>query len=77
MWLHARPDTLPQLTSPCRTPKTTLAPLALDRLKAYGSAARELDLSAEHIQGKRKNDRAEGSHVPIRLREREARGNST
>jgi hypothetical protein len=27
-------------------------------------------LSAEHIQGKRKNNRAESSHIPIRLRER-------
>ena len=45
-----------------------------DRLRAYGAAARELGLSAEHIQGKRKNNRAEGSHVPIRLRERKMQG---
>lgn len=44
--------------------------LITDRLKVYGSAARDLGLSAEHIQGKRKNNRMEGSHVPIRLRER-------
>jgi putative transposase len=41
-----------------------------DRLRANGAAARELGLSAEHIQGKRKNNRAESSHVPIRRRER-------
>ena len=52
------------------------APIELftDRLKAYGSAARELGLSAEHIMGKRKNSRVEGSHVPIRLRERKMQG---
>ena len=48
--------------------------LVTDRLRAYGAAARELGLSAEHIQGKRKNNRAEGSHVPIRLRERKMLG---
>jgi len=48
--------------------------LVTDRLKAYGSAARELGLSAEHITGKRKNDRVEGSHVPIRLHERKMQG---
>ena len=58
--------------------KTTqgMAPeeLVTDRLRAYGAAARELDLSAEHIQGKRKNNRAESSHVPIRRRERKMQG---
>jgi putative transposase len=38
--------------------------LVTDRLRAYGAAARELGLGAEHVQGKRKNNRAEGSHVP-------------
>ena len=37
---------------------------------AYAAAACELGLGAKHIVGKRKNNRAEGSHVPIRLRER-------
>src|SRR4051812_20277668 len=47
--------------------KQAMAPMELvtDRLRAYGSAARELGLSGEHIQGKRKNNRAESSHVPI------------
>ena len=31
--------------------------LVTDRLRAYGAAMRELGLSAEHIQGKRKNSR--------------------
>jgi putative transposase len=48
--------------------------LVTDWLRAYGAAARELGLSAQHIQGKRKNNRAEGSHVPIRLRERKMQG---
>ena len=48
--------------------------LITDRLKAYGAAARELGLSAEHIRAKRKNNRVEGSHVPIRLRERKMQG---
>jgi IS1 family transposase len=42
--------------------------LVTDRLRAYVAAARALGLNAEHIQGKWKNNRAEGSHVPIRLR---------
>jgi putative transposase len=56
--------------------KKSMAPteLVTDRLRAYGAAARDLDLSAEHITGKRKNNRAEGSHVPIRLRERKMQG---
>ena len=44
------------------------------RLRAYAAAARELGLAAEHIQGKRKNNRAESSHVPIRRRERKMQG---
>jgi putative transposase len=56
--------------------RATQAPMELitDRLRAYGAAARELGLSAEHVQGKRKNNWAEGSHVPIRLRERKMLG---
>ena len=53
-----------------------VAPLEMvtDRLKSYGAAARDLGLSAKHVQGKRKNNWAEGSHVPIRLRERKMQG---
>jgi putative transposase len=41
-----------------------------DRLSSYGAAFRDLGLSARHVQGKRRNNRAESSHVPIRRRER-------
>jgi transposase-like protein len=56
--------------------KQGMAPkeLVTDRLRSYGAAARELGLCAEHIQGKRKNNRAESSHVPIRRRERKMQG---
>jgi putative transposase len=42
--------------------------------RAYGAAARELGLSAEHVHGKRKNSRAKPSQVPIHPRERKMRG---
>jgi len=46
----------------------------LGRLGAYPAAARELGLSSRHVRGKRKNNRAESSHVPIRRRERKMQG---
>jgi putative transposase len=45
-----------------------------DQLGSDGAAFRDLGLSARHIQGKRRNNRAESSHVPIRRRERKMRG---
>jgi putative transposase len=48
--------------------------LVTDRLRSYGAAFRELGLSAEHVQAKRKNNRAESSHVPTRRRERRMQG---
>lgn len=48
--------------------------LVTDRLRAYGAALRELGHSTEHVQGKRKNNRAESSHVPIRRGERKMQG---
>src|SRR6202047_5520040 len=45
-----------------------------DRLSSYGAAFRDLGLSARHVQGKRRNNRAESSHVPIRRRERKMQG---
>ena len=48
--------------------------LVTDRLTAYGAAVKELGLTSEHVRGKRKNNRAESSHVPIRLRERKMQG---
>jgi putative transposase len=56
--------------------KHGLAPaeIVTDRLGSYGAAFRELGLSTKHVQGKRKNNRAESSHVPIRRRERRMQG---
>ncbi len=41
-----------------------------DKLRSYGCARRELNLSARHEQGLRKNNRAENSHQVVRRRER-------
>ena len=56
--------------------KYAMSPSALvtDRLPSYGAAFAELGLSQIHVRGKRKNNRAESSHVPIRRRERKAQG---
>ena len=56
--------------------KYGMSPSALvtDRLPSYGAAFAELGLAKIHAQGKRKNNRAESSHVPIRRRERKAQG---
>jgi transposase-like protein len=56
--------------------KQGMAPgtLVTDRLGAYSAAVRELCLSSAHVRGKRKNNRAESSHVPIRRRERKMQG---
>jgi transposase-like protein len=56
--------------------KNGMSPSALvtDRLPSYGAAFTELGLSQKHVQGKRTNNRAESSHVPIRRRERKAQG---
>jgi transposase-like protein len=48
--------------------------LVADRLPFYGAAFREFRLSAEHVQAKRKNNRAESSHVQIGRRERRIQG---
>src|ERR671912_3071963 len=48
--------------------------LVTDGLGSYAAAARELGLSAVHVRTRWANNRAEGSHVPIRLREREMQG---
>src|SRR5215211_3211247 len=44
--------------------------LVTDKLGSYGAARRELRLAARHEQGRRKNNRAENSHQPVRRRER-------
>ncbi len=46
-----------------------------DKNPAYGAALRELKLTrAPHTRRKRANNRAEGSHVPVRRRERKLQG---
>ena len=45
-----------------------------DCLPSYAAALSELGLSKKHVQGRRKNNRVESSHVPIRRRERKAQG---
>ena len=44
--------------------------LVTDKLRSYGSAFRQLQLTCLHEQGLRKNNRAENSHQPVRRRER-------
>jgi putative transposase len=58
--------------------KQGMAPgtLVTDRLGAYPAAVRELGPSSEHVRGKRENNRAESSHVPIRRRERKMQGSA-
>ena len=45
-----------------------------DCLPSCAAALSELGLSKKHVQGRRKNNRVESSHVPIRRRERKAQG---
>jgi transposase-like protein len=44
--------------------------LVTDRLRSYGAAKAELKLTARHEQGRRRNNRGENSHLPVRRRER-------
>src|SRR5260370_36305109 len=44
--------------------------LVTDKLRSYGSAFRQLQLTCPHEQGLRKNNRAENSHQPVRPRKR-------
>src|SRR6201995_1091925 len=48
--------------------------IVTDRYRAYDAALRDLGLSPLHRRGKRQNNRAESSHVPIRRRERKMQG---
>jgi putative transposase len=48
--------------------------LVTDRLPSYGCTRRDLDLSARHEQGLRKNNRAENSHQVVRRRKRKMQG---
>ncbi len=44
--------------------------ITTDKLRSYHVAIRTLGLTAEHIDNKRTNNRAENSHQPVRRRER-------
>ena len=44
--------------------------ITTDKLRSYRVAFRVLGLTAEHIDNKRANNRAENSHQPVRRRER-------
>ena len=44
--------------------------ITTDKLRAYHVAIRTLGLTAQHIDNKRANNRAENSHQPVRRRER-------
>jgi putative transposase len=48
--------------------------IVTDRYRAYDAALRDLCLSGVHRRGKRLNNRAESSHVPVRRRERKMQG---
>jgi transposase-like protein len=48
--------------------------IVTDKLKSYAAAIRKIGLTGTHHQAKWKNNRIEGSHVPIRLRERKMQG---
>jgi transposase-like protein len=45
-----------------------------DRYCAYAAAFRDLGLASLHLRGKRLNNTAESSHVPVRRRERKMQG---
>mgnify|MGYP002717000372 CR=1 FL=1 len=44
--------------------------ITTDKLRSYGAAFKEIELSAEHEQGVYQSNRAEVSHQPLRRRER-------
>ncbi len=44
--------------------------IVTDKLRSYHVAFRAIGLTAEHIDNKRSNNRAENSHQPVRRRER-------
>jgi putative transposase len=44
--------------------------LITDELPSYGAAARNLGIEKRHERGRRRNNRAENSHLPTRRRER-------
>jgi len=53
-----------------RKQKTLPTLIVTDKLRSYHAAFRELGLTADHVDNKRANNRAENSHQPVRRRER-------
>lgn len=51
--------------------------IVTDRYRAYGAAFNGLGLHVNHVMSKRANNRIEGSHVPVRRRERKRQGFKT
>src|SRR6201992_3878928 len=73
MLIQSRRDSRAALRLICKLlRKQGFAPklLVTDKLRSYGSAFRQLQLTCPHEQGLRKNNRAENSHQPVRRRER-------
>lgn len=48
--------------------------IVTDRLRSYGAALRDMNLTDRHVTGGRSSNRAEVSHQPTRRRERQRRG---
>jgi len=48
--------------------------VTIDKLRTYGAAFRDLDLTGHHETGRYKNNRSENSHQPVRRRERKMQG---
>ncbi|MBT6510338.1 MAG: IS6 family transposase [Alphaproteobacteria bacterium] len=48
--------------------------IVTDKLRSYAAAFRSLGLTATHDRGRRANNRAENSHLPVRRRERKLQG---
>jgi len=44
--------------------------IVTDKLRSYHAAFREMRITAQHVDNKRANNRAENSHQPVRRRER-------
>ena len=51
-------------------PARTLRTIVTDKLQSYAAAYRGPGLTGTYHQARWKNNRIEGSHVPIRIRER-------
>jgi hypothetical protein len=62
------------LRKPLKNQGLVPASIVTDRYRAYDVAFCDLRLSGIHLLGKRLNNRAESSHVPIRRRERKMQG---